>query len=125
MMVIANVGLASKETNVMNVKINIMSQTLSVLDVVAMTEEVEMEEIVTMADVLASLNMMGTNVIPVPMDSTKVGLNVTLATAITEDQGPPLVVTDNAIASLDMLVPNVKLVHNVTFVVLAVSKTSE
>ena len=109
----------------MNVKINIMSQTLSVLDVVAMTEEVEMEEIVTMADVLASLNMMGTNVIPVPMDSTKVGLNVTLATAITEDQGPPLVVTDNAIASLDMLVPNVKLVHNVTFVVLAVSKTSE
>ena len=80
-----------------------------------------------MAHALASLNMRGKHVIPVSMDTTKVGLNVNLATAIPIDQGPYLVLMpmDNANASLDMVEKNVKLVHFVPFVVIAVSKMSE
>ena len=72
-----NVGLASKETNVINVMKNIIGQALYVLDVVAMEEEVEMEEnVILMAPVHASMIIQGKNVIPAKMDFTKEGLYV-------------------------------------------------
>ena len=82
---------------------------------------------VTMAHALASLNMRGKHVIPVSMDTTKVGLNVSLATAIPMDEGPYLVlmVMENANATMDMMENDVIHVHFVTFVDIAVSKKSE
>ena len=74
---IVNVGLASKETNVINVMKNIISQTLYVLDVVAMGEEVEMEEnVILMAPVHASIIIEGKNVVPAKKGFTNVDLNV-------------------------------------------------
>ena len=76
-----------------------------------------------MANVFAPPDMRGKHVIPVPMDTTKVGLDVTLATAIPIDQGPDLVMPmDNANADKDILELNVMIVHIAISLALAVSK---
>ena len=82
MMVIVNVGLVMKENNAINVNMDIIRQTQCVLIVVAVLKEAKMvESVISMANALASLDMMGTDVILALLNTTKVVLVVNLANA--------------------------------------------
>ena len=82
MMVIVNVGLVMKENNASNVKMDIICQTQCVLIVIAILKEANMvESVITMANALASLDLVGKHVILALINTTKVVLVVNLANA--------------------------------------------